>query len=131
MVTNMPTLLTKHFSREELACPHCDKMLIPQDFIERLERLRVRTGIPMTISSGYRCSVYNQQVSGTGSNGPHTLAAVDVAVRGKDAFRITQAALVEGFTGIGVSQKGDDRFIHLDALPGGSNGIVRPMIWSY
>jgi hypothetical protein len=35
-----------------------------------------------------------------------------------------------GFSGIGVSQKGDSRFIHLDDLED-SNERPRPWVWSY
>jgi zinc D-Ala-D-Ala carboxypeptidase len=39
-------------------------------------------------------------------------------------------ALEQGFTGIGVSQKGAIRFIHVDDLPD-APGQPRPTIWSY
>lgn len=127
------TQLTPHFTREELACPHCGQMLIPIEFIEKLEKLRVKLGFPLPISSGYRCSEYNQQLTGpdgTGPNGPHTIRAVDVGVQGEQAYKLVAVALLAGFTGIGVKQKGDRRCIHLDDLPDAPNS-PRPRIWSY
>lgn len=84
----------------------------------------------MPVNSGARCPAYNNKVSGTGLTGPHTKGAIDVGVRGDQALTVVRIALEEGFTGIGVSQKGDKRFIHLDDLPN-APGQPRPTIWSY
>src|SRR5690606_23334893 len=103
---------------------------ISAEMLAKLERVRARMGVGLRISSGYRCPDYNAQISSTGRTGPHTTGrAVDVACYGTTALRLIEAALAEGFTGIGVSQKGEHakRFIHLDDLKGQS----RPWIWSY
>jgi len=42
------------------------------------------------------------------------------------AHRLLVLACAAGFTGIGVAQKGNGRFIHLDDLQEG-----RPAVWSY
>lgn len=124
------TFLTQHFTRAELACRHCGRMELPLDFIDRLERVRVKVGFPMPISSGYRCPEHNSIVSNTGPSGPHTKRAVDVVLNGQQALTLITVALREGFTGIGVQQKGDARFIHLDDLPN-APGQPRPHVWSY
>lgn len=101
--------------------------------MERLEAMRVSSGIVMPIVSGYRCSTYNIQVSNTGMAGPHTTGcAVDVRIKGGDAITLIRHALYHGITGIGVSQKGDHdkRFLHLDRLDY-KEGRPRPWIWSY
>ena len=56
--------------------------------------------------------------------------AVDILVSGSQAYEVVSAAPSFGFTGIGVNQKGKDRFIHLD-INGDKNGKIRPYIWSY
>lgn len=122
--------MSLHFSNEELACKHCGKMEIPQEAIERLDRLRDALGFALPLSSAYRCPEHNAAVSTTGLNGPHTKAAFDIAVDGAKAFLVVQAALAEGFTGIGVQQKGAGRFVHVDALPN-EPGQPRPTVWSY
>ena len=124
--------LTKNFTVEELACKHCGQMRIPLPSIERLQRLRDRSGQPLRLSSAYRCPEHNAAVSSTGRNGPHTKAAFDVLTSGPEAYQIVALALLEGFTGIGVNQKGPHaaRFIHLDDLPD-AEGQPRPTIWSY
>ena len=50
---------------------------------------------------------------------------------GVDAFEILTEALAVGFTGIGVKQKGEHRFLHLDDLGLGEHTTPRPAIWSY
>ena len=124
--------VSKNFTREELACKHCGRMDIPQASIDRLQLVRERMGIPLKVSSGYRCPDYNAQVSETGRTGPHTKDAFDVLISGAEAYLLIQTAIKMGFTGIGVSQKGphEKRFIHLDDLPN-EPGQPRPTIWSY
>lgn len=102
------------------------------EFMQKVEALRVLYGKPMKVSSGYRCPEYNAKVSKTGSTGPHTTGrAIDIAIERGDAFELVALALSSSmFTGLGVQQKGQGRFIHLDDLPNG-DGQPRPTIWSY
>ena len=93
------------------------------------------------LTSAFRCSKHNQEVSSTGPNGPHTDhghggQAVDVKISGADALRLVEIAKKYSMTGIGVKQNGPagKRFIHLDNL--GSDctkltGGPRPWLWSY
>jgi uncharacterized protein YcbK (DUF882 family) len=101
-------------------------------FLWQLEILRSRVGFPLIVTSGYRCPEHNQRCSSTGLNGPHTTGrAVDFKVDGNKAFVVVRSAMLTlDFTGIGVQQKGQNRFIHLDNLPN-APGRLRPTIWSY
>ena len=131
--------MTPHFSREELACKCCGEMKFTQLAVDTLEAVRVEFGVPMIISSGYRCAKHNQEVSSTGADGPHTIhedanITVDVKEFGTDAYDLIEIAIAHGFTGIGLRQKGPfgDRFIHLDRLE--SDVIAaraRPNVWTY
>lgn len=115
------------FRLSEFDCKHCGANRMDPRFISRLDELRRRHGRPMVISSGYRCAEHNQRVSTTGPNGPHTTGrAVDVRVDRGDAYRLLALAITLGFTGIGVHQRGEGRFLHLDDLEQG-----RPTVWSY
>ena len=121
-----------NFTRAEFAC-RCGKCenKIQDSFIDKLQDLREALGFPLRITSGYRCPAHNARVSGTGLSGPHTTGhAADIAVSREQAFRLISMAAISGFTGIGVSQKGASRFIHLDDLPAAA-GQPRPTIWSY
>lgn len=120
-----------NFSIEEFQCKHCGAHILVPEFMDRLQALRTDFKKPMKITSGYRCSNYNSDISETGLTGPHTTGrAVDIQVSGKDAYELMRLALVHGFRGIGVSQRGpqNTRFLHLDDVP---DTIIRPMVWSY
>ena len=124
---------SEHFSKAELACKCCGKADMEENFMERLEKLRGQYGKGMILSSAYRCSRHNNEVSKTGDDGPHTTGqAIDVLISGSNAHILLCLASKLGFTGIGVKQKGPhyQRFLHLDDLPR-DEGRPRPWIWSY
>jgi len=123
--------MTPHFSRMELTC-RCGCGFLPlQDFMDKVERLRVKFGKSLKVTSAARCPKHNKAVSGTGEAGPHTTGrAIDFGVQGHDALILMRLAMDVGFTGIGVNQKGGGRFIHIDDLPNAA-GQPRPWCWSY
>ncbi|GAB2875812.1 hypothetical protein GCM10027180_02620 [Microbulbifer echini] len=85
----------------------------------------------MFINSGYRCPSHNARLNATMT---HTTGqAVDVSVAVSGAHKLMKIALAEGFTGIGVKQKGPirRRFLHLDDLDSIPGERVRPTVWSY
>lgn len=103
-------------------------MLPKQDFMDKVEELRLSVGFALPVTSAARCPKHNANVSGTGLTGPHTTGrAIDFGVSGSKAYAVLNAALRMGFTGIGVNQKGNGRFIHIDDL----TGPTRPATWSY
>lgn len=121
-----------YFTKHELECKcGCGKEDMSEEFMLKLNALRAAYGKPMYLSSGYRCTSYDDSVSKKGRGAHTTGRAVDVLVYGKDAYNLLSLALFMGFTGIGVSQNGahNTRFIHLDDL--GMNYGNRPWAWSY
>lgn len=121
------------FSESELQCKCGCGMLPEQDFIVKIETLRRMAGFAFPVTSAARCPEHNAKVSSTGETGPHTTGrAIDIAVSREKAFTLVRLALELriGITGIGVSQKGNSRFVHLDDLPN-SPTSPRPTIWSY
>lgn len=123
----------KFFTEKELACPCCGIADMDDEFMENLEAMRDVLDFPFIISSGYRCPKYNQKISTTGADGPHTTGrAVDIVVFGEQAYELIAAADSWGMAGIGVCQKGEisKRFIHLDNLQG-HEGYPRPRVWGY
>ena len=116
-----------NFKESEFTCKHCGKTEMDPHYMQRLQDLRRRYAKPMTITSGYRCPQHPIEAA-KASPGPHSTGkAADVAVQGADAHRLLSLALEMNFKGIGVQQKGDKRFLHLDDLDQGA----RPTIWSY
>lgn len=123
--------MTPHFRREELVCSCGCGMLPDAEFMKKIEGLRVAYGKPLTVTSAARCPEYNAKVSATGPTGPHTTGhAIDFAVSYADAHKLLSIALKLGFSGIGVQQKGEGRFLHVDDLPN-APGQPRPTVWSY
>ena len=124
-----------YFSEHEFTCKcGCGVTLMSPSFMDALTELRKDFNKPMVITSGYRCSAHNSEVSTTGGKGPHTTGkAADIAVSGADALRLLVIALGQGdFTGFGLAQRGDhkSRYIHLDTLTNQESGS-RPTIWTY
>ena len=120
----------KYFTKEELECRHCQEEGMDPVFLQKLEKLRQEMGFAFPITSAYRCPKHPIEARKKDAGAHASGRAVDIAVRGKQAHRLLQGALEAGFTGIGVSQKGGVRFIHLDDLPD-SEGRPRPHVWSY
>ena len=113
-------------------------MEFSDEAVEKLEVLRRDFGKPLFINSGYRCPLYNDRISSTGLDGPHTVTendniTVDIGIFGKEAHKLLYSLDHGGagtfFTGIGIKQTGahSGRFIHLDCLINES----RPWVWSY
>ena len=124
---------SEHFKDIELACSCCGVNKVAQESLDRLERLRKDFGAPLKLSSAYRCPAHNAKISKTGETGPHTTGrAFDVVCSADAASRVLRIAIFHGFTGLGVSQKGDhaSRFIHVDDILG-SPIHARPRVWSY
>ena len=117
-----------YFTRKELECKHCGEYHFNKDTLLRLNSVREDVGFPMIVSSGYRCEEYNIKIGATQTHA--TGQAIDIACARGEAFKILKAALNNGFTGIGISQKGKARFIHLDDLTG-TDRVLRPTLWSY
>ena len=112
-------LITPNFSTSEMACSHCQKADMDEEFMRVLQSIRDEIQRPLKITSGFRCEKHNAKVSSTGKNGPHTFGkAADVLISGADAMRLYDIARKHGVSGIGMSQKGahSKRFVHLDTL---------------
>ena len=122
--------MKNYFSRDELSCKcgECVGYQFNEGTLDRLNKVRSIANVPMLVSSGYRCEQYNKTRGFTQTHA--TGQAVDIVCDRESAHKILKAALESGFTGIGVKQKGNGRFIHLDDLEK-TDWRIRPTIWSY
>ena len=109
--------LTRNFTEKELACPCCDGYDMDEILLNRLQAYRDLLGFPLIITSGYRCSVHNQEVGG-GDSSQHLFGkAVDIKINKFNAatrYRLIKTAFEMGFMGIGI---GKNHF-HLDIREG-------------
>lgn len=120
----------KYFTEEELVCRHCNETGMDSAFMQKVDALRERLGFSFPVNSAYRCPDHPIEAR-KASPGAHASGrAIDIGVSHERAYRLVQGALEAGFTGIGISQKGPTRFIHIDDLED-SEARPRPHIWSY
>ena len=118
----------KNFELDEFKCKcGCDEVKINSDMLDLIQEARDELG-PLSISSAFRCSSHNSNVSSTGESGPHTTGhALDITV--KDSQHRKQ--LIDWFatkvTGLGIAKS----FIHIDNLTSDEGFDMRPNAWKY
>lgn len=111
----------------KLACACCGRMEMNGAFMRKLDAIRAELGVPLRVTSGFRCAEHNNRVSNTGEGGPHTTGrAIDFAADSRLRFLLTRAALAHGMTRIGIART----FIHLDDLTA-ADGFPDEVIWPY
>ena len=120
-----------NFTEAEMRCKcGCGRADMKPSFMMTLQRMRNAYGMPMVVTSGFRCPDYNDRVSKTGRNGPHTTGrAADIKVSGENVYHMMGRAYAVDVRGIGLKQHGAhaSRFMHVDDL----GGPVRPRVWTY
>ena len=135
-----------HFSLEEVRCRETSTLpsaaVLDSNafalFVSVLNEIRGDT--PLRVSSWYRSPLHSVEKRKP-HPGVHTTGlAVDLLVRGDRALHAVRVISREGYAkwlGLGVSQKGEERFIHLDF---GGHPLAksllpvpppRPTMWSY
>lgn len=117
----------RYFTEEELACQHCGKRNMDGDFMELMDSIRAMAGFPFVVTSGYRCPDHPIEANKSAPGAHTTGKAIDIAVKGHRALRLIELAQQAGIQRIGVNQKGNGRFIHLDVC----DDRPSPAIWSY
>lgn len=116
---------SEHFSEEELSCHHCGECIISDRLLELLEQLRYNAGgLPLEISSGYRCEIHNREVGGA-ENSQHVKGtAVDILcpdhlTMGEFLWYVQQLP----FDGVGYYYRDEySGWIHVDVRDGGVDG---------
>lgn len=127
LLSNLNWSKYPNFKESEFACKHCGKSEMNPIFMGKLQHLRNVYGKPMVITSGYRCQDHPIEVAKDKPGAHSTGQACDVSCDSQDAYKLLKVAFELGFTGIGVNQKGNGRFIHLDTL----TQSPRPNVWTY
>lgn len=123
--------LYPNFSKKEFDCKETEKNEMKHSFMEKLQQLRTAYGKPMRITSGFRDYTHTAERNKPKKNGSHpTGQAADIGIARGDAYLVLKLAMEMGFTGIGVKQHGDGRFLHVDTIANNADQ-PRPTIWSY
>jgi len=115
-----------NFNDHEMACRCCGEFSPSTEFtalMDDAQAFRNESGKPLPINSGYRCTQHTIEKK-KAQPGLHSYAACDFGVTGEDALRLLQFFLNRGYVGIGINQKGNTRYIHIDRR-------TEPAMWSY
>ena len=119
--------MKSYFTDAELSCSCCGEYHFAPEFLYMLNVIREECGFPLPVTSGYRCDKHPVEASKERKGAHNRGLAVDIGVRGERAHRLLEVALKHGVPRIGVNQRGDSRFIHLDI----DSSLQTPTIWSY
>jgi len=111
-----------HLSEFTCKCGRCRNQPIDMKMVEKLQALREVMGVPLYITSAYRCPTHNRNVGGASQSRHIVGDAVDISVGNLNWRALVAEAKRIGFTGIGYGQHRG--FIHLDTRPHSAE-------WSY
>ena len=106
-------ITSKYFSESEFnnCTPSCSLQDMSQEFINLLDAVREKAGIPLVLNSAYRTVQHEKSRGRTGSSAHTMRVAVDIRCNSSaDRYKIVTAAIALGFTRIGIYTS----FIHLD-----------------
>ena len=113
-----------YFTQDEFKCPCCGKVHVSAFLIHKLNKVREALGLPMVVTSGYRCEQHNEAVGGKENSAHRNGTAADIKCETSSMrFSLVQLALEAGFTRIGIGKD----FVHLDV-----HETLLPMVmWVY
>lgn len=116
-----------YFKSKELICKcgKCGGGQMNDEFMRYLIIIRTECCFPFIITSAYRCEEHNKKVGGS-ANSAHTKGlAVDIRCNGDQAYTVIKQAMGYPIYGIGIAQKGNSRYVHLD------RGEGKYRVWTY
>jgi hypothetical protein len=116
------------FSPREIACKGTGQLVLDDQALDKLQKLRDALGKPLILTSAYRSPAHNKKVGGAKNSRHMQGDAFDVMMTNHDPYAFESAARNVGFTGFGFYQKSG--FMHIDTGPERSWGKRWPMIAS-
>lgn len=106
--------LSKNFKVKEFQSRDgADRVVIDDDLVGLLQRVRDHFGQPVNITSGFRTATYNAKVGGTTSSYHTRGRAADIQVRGVNPGKVAMYLESIGAPGIGLYTHGNG-FVHVD-----------------
>lgn len=115
--------ITPHFHSSEFKCPHCNKIYIEEQFVNKLETLfNALHASKCIISSGYRCPTYDKQIGGFVGRHAEGLAA-DCIFYDKNGNIIPSKIVICVAWDLGIFNgiaKINDNYVHLDNRKNGT-----------
>jgi peptidoglycan hydrolase-like protein with peptidoglycan-binding domain len=114
------TKITANFTRSEFQCKcGCNAQMIDAELVAKLQQLRDKLGVPLTITSGYRCLVHNNKIGGSKSSKHLYGLAADWRTKDKSINPVALGILAaEYFDTVGIYWYGTSAFVHTDTRSG-------------
>lgn len=111
--------LSRNFSKHEFTCRCCGRIEINPRLVDALQELRDLAGLPVRVTSGYRCPDHNRAVGGA-KQSQHLLGnAADIVVKGRSVAEMhTLAEQVPAFRDGGIGVYPEQGFVHVDVRTG-------------
>lgn len=109
--------LSKNFKAREFdcKCAACEQTAVDEKLVEYLQKIRDHFGVPVTITSGYRCPLHNAEVGGAAKSKHCDGCATDIKVKGVEPATLAAFAESIGILGIGLYDTDEDgHFVHID-----------------
>ena len=104
-----------NFAPREIACRGTGRLMVNEDALDRLQRLRNRLGVPLIVVSAYRSPEHNARVGGARNSQHMQGIAFDISMANHNPSAFEAAARAEGFTGFGFYPRSG--FMHIDTGP--------------
>lgn len=117
---------SKYFAPVEFTrcTPSCSIEDMDQDFLNKLDALREKVGIPLIINCAYRSVAWDKSRGRSGAGAHPKGKAADIRCYDTGTrFQIVKAAMELGFTRIGI----EGGFIHVDT----ANDLPQNVMWTY
>ena len=107
--------LQPNFKSTEFRCKcGCETMLHDDALSGYLQQIRNNFGVPVHVTSGYRCEKHNKKVGGAAGSRHTKGQAADFWVEGVKPAEVAKYAESIGVKGIGLYEAGDGNFVHID-----------------
>lgn len=96
-----------------LACPCCGEFYYDPISMDKLQKVRYLTGVPLNLNSAHRCPIHNTKVKGA-LRSQHKKIAFDISLRNQYPGKLLSACIKAGFNAFGFYGS----FLHVDNRPG-------------
>lgn len=116
--------LSENFRLYEFACADkSDEVLVSDELVDLLQKVREHFGKPVIITSAYRTQSYNKKVGGTSGSRHLTGEAADFVINGVSPAKI--GYYLEGLSASGIGVYASGGFVHVDVRENGKwRGLI-------
>lgn len=118
--------MARYFTAAEFkrCTPSCSITQMDAAFLQRLDEVRERAGIPLVLYSAYRSPAYEMRHGRKGTSAHCEGCAVDIRCNSsQNRYKIVKAAIECGIRRIGIGKN----YIHLDTSDSHAQGVI----WHY